>query len=312
MVDGWKGLTRQPPLPLLSASLWSRLKAPTRQGACSQQCRIKEPFKLLCSLIVRATAPVSPLNLVFGASPEHPLNRVPPASPICPLPSATPPDAPSPFPGRCQLAFWNLFIGHSISSCPHSVSLFVSSLPFHPCLASSPTQYILILPFYMCSNPRPAVCATAWSLYASFQSDAACHRDICVLCVDGQAQSDHIRLPMRPFFPPETEAYFHSITSTSWCQWARDYPRQQTFALVSPRESKFHSPGHHYPDNNTTVLLLDGQAQYGEPRHSYLSWPSWLQLLLCHHKPGQCISRVLAFIAVQAWGVTILHHQNCL
>lgn len=141
-------------------------------------------------------------------------------------------------------------------------------------------MYIYILPLYMGSNPRPAVCATAWSSYAAFQIDVACPHDICVLCVDGQAQGDHIRLPMRPFFPPETEAYFHSITSTSWCRWDRDYPKQQTFALVSPHESKFQSPGHNYPDNNTTVLSLDGQAQYGAPGNLCISWPSCLSVII--------------------------------
>ena len=90
-------------------------------------------------------------------------------------------------------------------------------------------------------------------------------RDICVLCVDGEAQGHQIKLPIRPFFPPGKVPL--GIVDSYLCQWKRDYTDQQTFALVSPHECKFQSPGDPHLERNSrpTVLSLDGQAQYGEP-----------------------------------------------
>ena len=99
-------------------------------------------------------------------------------------------------------------------------------------------------------------------------------RDICVLCANGKAQGHQIRLPMRPFFPPERNPLgnVHSYL----CRWNPNYTDQQIFALVSPHESKFQSPGDPYllRGNTLTVLSLDGQAQYGEPKYLSLSGPA--------------------------------------
>ena len=159
MVDGWNGLTQQPSLPLLLASLWSSLWQAPRQGACSQQCRTKAPSKLLFLLMVRALAPVSPLNLVCGASPGLPLNPVPLASPLvpfapCPLPHLL--MFLLPFPECLPTCLLNFFFCLHISLCPHSVLLFVSPIPFHPCLASSYTHnYILIIYIAILHGQQP-------------------------------------------------------------------------------------------------------------------------------------------------------------
>ena len=99
-------------------------------------------------------------------------------------------------------------------------------------------------------------------------------RDICVLCVGGQVQGNPIRLPIRPFFPPERVPL--GIVDSYLCRWNREYTDQQIIALVSPHECKFQSPGdpHLERDNRPTVLSIDGQAQYGEPKHLSLSGPA--------------------------------------
>ena len=60
------------------------------------------------------------------------------------------------------------------------------------------------------------------------------------LCAGAEGHCDPIRLPLRPSFLPDQLKY-HPVM-----KWANSPPADQTFSLVTPHESKFHSPGRGY------------------------------------------------------------------
>ncbi|KAL3153135.1 hypothetical protein ABBQ38_012153 [Trebouxia sp. C0009 RCD-2024] len=106
---------------------------------------------------------------------------------------------------------------------------------------------------------QPRARHTTGCLFTAVLGQGAFQADLFASDAD-VAEGDHIRLPIRQFFPPEKR---------SWSQPFQD-PQDGTFALVASHQSKFQSPGIEYnlatqPDfRPTSCLALDGQARYGE------------------------------------------------